>query len=94
MKKKILASVLCLAMMASLAACGENKDTDTSGGSGSASGGEEVTIRWAWWGDTTRHEKYNKIADLFEEKNPGVKVAREPNSWTDYWDKLSVQVAG
>lgn len=35
MKKKILASVLCLAMMASLAACGENKDTDTSGGSSS-----------------------------------------------------------
>ncbi|MBS7175375.1 MAG: sugar ABC transporter substrate-binding protein [Clostridiales bacterium] len=95
MKKKILASVLCLAMMASLAACGENKDTDTSGGSSSASGGgEEVTIRWAWWGDTSRHEKYNQIADLFEEKNPGIKVAREPNSWNDYWDKLSVQVAG
>lgn len=93
MKKKILASVLCLAMVASMTACGsDNKDKDTSQGSSTASG--DVTIRWSWWGDTTRHELYNQIADKFEEKNPGIKVEREPNSWNDYWDKLSVQVAG
>ena len=93
MKKKILASALCLVMMASLASCGGDKDADTSNKSGDASTGD-VTIRWSWWGDTTRHEKYNQIADKFEEKNPGIKVEREPNSWADYWDKLSVQVAG
>ena len=59
MKKKILASVLCLAMVASMTACGsDNKDKDTSQGSSTASG--DVTIRWSWWGDTTRHELYNR----------------------------------
>ncbi|MBC8609909.1 ABC transporter substrate-binding protein [Massiliimalia timonensis] len=93
MKKKILASALCLVMMASLASCGGDKDADTSNKSGDASTGD-VSIRWSWWGDTKRHELYNSIADKFEEKNPGIKVEREPNSWNDYWDKLSVQVAG
>ena len=79
MKKKILASALCLVMMASLASCGGDKDADTSNKSGDASTGD-VSIRWSWWGDTKRHELYNSIADKFEEKNPGIKVEREPNS--------------
>jgi len=55
---------------------------------------EQVEIRAAWWGDTGRHELYNKIIDIFESKNPDIKVIREPTSWLDYWDKLTVQSAG
>jgi len=54
----------------------------------------KVEIRAAWWGDTGRHELYNKIIDIFESKNPDIKVLREPTSWLDYWDKLTVQSAG
>ncbi|TJY42272.1 sugar ABC transporter substrate-binding protein [Cohnella pontilimi] len=56
--------------------------------------GEQVSIRFTWWGDTKRHEKYNAIADLFEKANPNIKVVREFGSWDDYWNKLATQTAG
>lgn len=55
--------------------------------------GDPVEIRAAWWGDTKRHELYNKIIDEFEAKNKDITVVREPTSWQDYWDKLTVQSA-
>jgi len=59
-----------------------------------ASSSDKVTISFTWWGDTRRHEIYNKIADLFEAANPNIKVDRLPGSWTQYWDKLATQIAG
>lgn len=55
---------------------------------------EEVEIRAAWWGDTKRFELYSEIVNRFMAANPDIKVIAEPVSWTDYWDKLSVQAAG
>ena len=55
---------------------------------------EDTTIRIMWWGDTARHEKYNKIMDAFEAENPGIKVERLTASWNDYWSKLPTMVAG
>lgn len=53
-----------------------------------------VEIRVAWWGDTVRHELYNKILDGFESKYPHITLVREPSSWNDYWDKLAIQTGG
>ncbi|MDR2094282.1 MAG: ABC transporter substrate-binding protein [Treponema sp.] len=68
------------------------------GGQGQPSGGAaapgKTEIRAAWWGDTKRHELYNQIIDEFQKVNPDITVVREPTSFNDYWDKLSVQVAG
>ena len=55
---------------------------------------EDTTIRIMWWGDTARHEKYNKIMDAFEAENPGIKVERLTATWNDYWSKLPTMVAG
>ncbi|MBP3646119.1 MAG: extracellular solute-binding protein [Clostridia bacterium] len=55
---------------------------------------EDTTIRIMWWGDTARHEKYNKIMDAFEAENPGIKVERLTATWADYWSKLPTMVAG
>jgi multiple sugar transport system substrate-binding protein len=62
--------------------------------SGGAAASGKTEIRAAWWGDTIRHELYNNIVDEFQKVNPDVLVIREPTSWNDYWDKLSVQAAG
>lgn len=59
-----------------------------------ASAEQPIEIRFVWWGDTKRHEVYNAVCDEFEAVNPGIKVIRESNTWTDYWDKLATQVAG
>lgn len=53
-----------------------------------------MEIRAAWWGDTKRFDLYNSIVAEFTKANPDIKVVSEPVSWNDYWDKLSVQVAG
>jgi multiple sugar transport system substrate-binding protein len=55
---------------------------------------EEISLRFTWWGDAKRHDKYNAIADLYQELNPHVEIVREFGSWGDYWDKLATQTAG
>ena len=56
--------------------------------------GDIIEIRVPWWGDTVRHELYNQILDNFEAANPDIVTIREPQSWGDYWDRLTVQAAG
>ncbi|WP_261381244.1 ABC transporter substrate-binding protein [Paenibacillus cremeus] len=55
---------------------------------------EPISIRFAWWGDGKRHEKYNAIADLYEKAHPNIKIVREFGAFNDYWDKLATQTAG
>ncbi len=54
---------------------------------------QAVSIRISWWGDTARHEKYNKWCDEFEAQYPWITIVREYSTWTDYWQKLPTQVA-
>jgi len=56
----------------------------------SSSGGY---IRFAWWGNPTRDERTNNVAQLFMSKNPGVTVETEPTNWDGYWQKLNTQAA-
>lgn len=55
---------------------------------------DPVEIRAAWWGDTGRHELYGSIIDVFTSNFPHVTVVQEPVGWGDYWERLTVQVAG
>lgn len=99
-------SLLFVLLCALIVGCVPASAPTTSAGEGTASeasapaAGEaasapagQVEIRAAWWGDTNRHELYNQIIDAFEAANPDVRVVREPTSWADYWDKMSVQSA-
>ena len=38
-------------------------------------------IRFTWWGATSRNQKTEGIADLFEKANPGVTITREPGEF-------------
>lgn len=69
-------------------------ESEDDASSATDSTGEAVEIRATWWGDTGRHELYNSIIDEFEKVHTNVTVVREPGTWVDYWDKLSVQTAG
>ena len=110
MKRKIFCFILAAVMAMSLIGCttsGNKSNTDKASDVGAEDNvskettdvvvetdGEQIEIRFAWWGDTERNEVYNEICDRFEEANPGITVVREPNSWADYWDKLATQMAG
>ncbi|MCU6707792.1 extracellular solute-binding protein [Paenibacillus sp. J5C_2022] len=55
---------------------------------------ENVELRMMWWGSQDRHDMTMKVIELFEKKNPHIKVTPEYSGWDGYWDKLSVQVSG
>ena len=73
-----------------LAGCSGSNSSSTSG---SADGKVAGTIQLAYWGSSTRVEKYNKIDKLFEQKNPGTKVQAAAGDFGSYFDKLNVQAA-
>jgi multiple sugar transport system substrate-binding protein len=54
---------------------------------------EPIEIRFSWWGGQLRNEKTDKILQLFEAENPGIRVIRENSDWLPHWDKLTVQAA-
>jgi multiple sugar transport system substrate-binding protein len=71
------------------AACGG----DDSSGGGEGDGDKQVTLRFSWWGNDTRHELTEEAIALFEEKNPDIKVEPEPSDWDSYYDRLTTQIA-
>ncbi|PPA70409.1 ABC transporter substrate-binding protein [Jeotgalibacillus proteolyticus] len=95
-KNKVIHTLLSAIMLTSLflAGCSGSDNNSSEGNGESSGGGDEVTIRFSWWGDTKRNEIYNSIIDRFEEANPTIKVDREFGGWNDYWDRLSTQIAG
>jgi multiple sugar transport system substrate-binding protein len=60
---------------------------DTGGGDGT------VVLDFAWWGDTTRAERYEEAVTLFEEQNPGVEVRTNFAAWGDYWSARNTEAA-
>ncbi|MCL2320019.1 MAG: extracellular solute-binding protein [Treponema sp.] len=93
MKKVFLLLVVLAVLSASVFAAGSSQQPQPASG-GQAAAPAKVQIRASYWGDTKRFDLYDQIIKEFEKVYPNVTVVREPVSWNDYWDKLSVSVAG
>ena len=50
--------------------------------------GEPCTIRFAWWGGQTRHERTEEVVKMFMEKYPNVTIQTEPADFSGYFQKL------
>lgn len=86
--KKIMACILCSAVMASFASgCGGGEKTTK------ADSNEKVTITYGIW-DKNQEPTLRKIADKFEEENPNIKVNIELAPWDQYWSKLETAASG
>jgi|HigsolmetaAR203D_1030402.scaffolds.fasta_scaffold00650_18 multiple sugar transport system substrate-binding protein len=83
---------------------GGSEATAQSGGGSNASAGnaaedkpaekpQNADLRMSWWGSEERHEKTLKAIELFELKNPGVKITGEYSGFDGYMDKLNTQIA-
>ena len=106
MKKFLLIATLILVLFALLACTGQDADetdTGTPGTAPPATGTDPVTaaptdeiveIRFQWWGDTVRHDRYFEIIELFHETYPNIRVIAEPASWGDFWTRLATQTGG
>lgn len=77
------------AVALSLTAC-----SGGGGGGEGGEGGEEITLRYAWWGNDQRAAATEEAIALFEAENPGIKVEGEFADFSNYWDKLATQAAG
>lgn len=55
---------------------------------------EPVTLRIAWWGAQGRNDLTVEALEVFQQKNPDIKVEVEYSNWDGYWSKLATQVAG
>lgn len=85
---KILFIIMSVILIFGLTACSSE---ETKGG---ASSSEKVELRVAWWGGQARHDKMNELFDLFEQKNPNIKVLREFTTENQYAEKFTTQGAG
>lgn len=98
--KKFLLPVISIMMVFGTAACGANDKTNPAASGktyseASKSGSKEkVELRVAWWGGQARHDKMNKLFDLFEQKHPNIKVSREFTTENQYAEKFTTQAAG
>jgi multiple sugar transport system substrate-binding protein len=80
-----LAVVALGAVTAVTAACGSSS-TGASGGN--------VTLHFVWWGNDDRAKATRAAIDLFQQKNPTIKVVTEYSGYDAYFQKLSTQIAG
>ena len=92
--KKILALVLTGVLALGMTGCGSNSAQTAPASTTAAenapaeeskaadnTGGEQVTLRMAWWGSQQRHDATQAVIKMYEEQNPNVKVvAVEPAS--------------
>jgi len=55
---------------------------------------QTINLRVAWWGNQTRHDMTIQVMEMFEKKNPGIKLSPEYTSFNGYWDRMAAQAAG
>lgn len=91
MKRRILAVVLGMAMVCSMAACGGSSGEKESNDAKKEDSGK---MTFAWWGNQVRNERTNKILEMYSEENPGVTFDGQFTEWNDYWNKLATASAG
>lgn len=83
MKKHLFAGACAAALLLTGCSAGAN---DTGGDS-------ERTLRITWWGNAARAEATQAALDLFQKKNPNIKIEAVPSSFDGYYNKLNTQFA-
>ena len=78
--KKLVALVLAMALLLPLVGVAQAEDVTITYATFSASGAQEETLK--------------KMVQVFEEKNPGIKVDVQLTGYGDYFTTLATKVAG
>ena len=65
----------------------EGEDT-TAAEEGGESSGEQVTLRFAWWGGDDRHEATLEAIEAYEAAHPNVTIEGEYQGYDGYYEKM------
>ena len=107
MKMRKIASIfMCTILAFSLFGCGTSKmttsenDTIPAAGektpledSDSSGSKDKITLRMAWWGSQTRHDRTIEVINLYMQQNPNIKIEHEFYDHEGYFNKLNTLVA-
>lgn len=97
MKKGMAAMTAALMTAAALTGCsGGGSETEapeagkenTQAEAGSESQGEDVTLRFSWWGSDSRHQALLSVIEAYEKKNPNIKIEAEYQGYDGYYEKI------
>jgi multiple sugar transport system substrate-binding protein len=88
--KSVSAAALVALVATAMPAVAQNSNPEAAKALGEIKG----EIRFSWWGGQVRSDKTDRILQLFEQENPGVKVGRENADFVPHWEKLTIQSAG
>jgi len=103
--KKALTLMLSSSLLLTAAGCGGTaaptpaasgdtaKKPETAATTPAATSKDPVKLRFSWWGGQARHDYTLKIIELYQQKNPNVKIEAEYAAFDDYWKKLAPQAA-
>jgi len=64
------------------------------GDSDSGSDGDQVTLRFSWWGSDSRAQLTTQAIKQFEQKFPNIKVQTFYAAYAPYWQKIATETAG
>lgn len=87
--KGVAATVAAMLAVTTAAACG-----DGGNGGGDETQAGPATLRFSWWGNAERAELMQKAIDLFQQKNPEIKVTPSFQEFEAYWQKMATETAG
>lgn len=74
---------------------GDGAGTEQAKEEGQAAGsGEEVILRFSWWGGDSRHEATLACIEAFEALYPNITIEAEYGGFDGYQDKLSAALSG
>ncbi|MEV0283177.1 ABC transporter substrate-binding protein [Kribbella sp. NPDC050820] len=62
-------------------------------GGGPAGGGDSVTLRYAWWGNSIRQQNYTKALKQFSTANPSITIEPEFADYTAFQERMTTQIA-
>ncbi len=82
--KKVAVCVIILSLTFSLFAAGTKE----------AAGSGPVSMRFSWWGGSSRHEGTLAAIEAYQAKNPEVSIAGEYSGFDGYYQKMVTQLAG
>lgn len=102
--KKVLCGATAVLMVAScLAGCGSTTASSAASGSEgtaaeatgeAAADGEQITLRYSWWGGEERHNATLKAIERYEELHPNIHIEPEYSGYDGYQQKLITQLSG
>lgn len=98
--KRVIAMLMAVTLVAGLTACNSktsSKDTGTeSAASNEAStdtaSGEQINLRFMWWGGDERAQATLEVIKKFQEENPNITIEAESLSSDGYQEKLTTQL--